>query len=785
MRVIRILVVVAAALLALSSCNRDPNVAKKRYVESGNKYFEKGKYKEAVLMYRDALQKDRKFGQAHYRLGLTYLKMNSLQEGVRSLRRALEFLGPNDAERWDAIVRLSAIFVTVGGRDKQLQAEVEANCKLLLDRDPNSFDGHHLNAELQTVRAMDALRTGSRDEAKKLLDDALEEYQKADSIKPGQVNVMEEIAGVYGLEGNFPAAEQMYRKVLASDKTQVRAYLSLYDLAVRQRRADVAEQVLKEGYRNNPKEFLFLQRLAFLYRAENRHDDMIKTLDEIKAHAKEYADAYIAVGNFYLWLADYDSAIREYGDGMAKDPKRRPDYQKHIIEVLLRQGKRAEAAAINDEILKNNSNDPDAKSLDASLKLDKGDILRAQAELQQVVTQSPDNPVAHYNLGRAYAMRREWEQARQQFAKAIEIRSDYLGARLAMAQLMGVRGEYPAAIKAAQQALAVDPNNLTARLIWSAALVNLKRYPEAHAMLDALQARNPNSPDVLFQQAQLDLVENKYKDAETTFRKAYDLNPANPRGLLGLTEAYMVQGKSDQAMATLQTEADKAPARLDLQVALADTAARTGRFDIAIQRYQRVADSLQKGSKQRADVLLRMGEAYRRKGDLENSIASLEKAREISPDSIMVLSNLALVLDQASRWPEAKKVYEVALKIDPNNAIALNNLAYLESEHGGDLNEAQTLAQRAKQFLPNRPEISDTLGWIYLKRNLPDNAADIFAELVRANPHSSTFRYHLGQAYNQKGDRAAATRELNAALRENPPAPEEKDIKELLRRLGQ
>ena len=145
--------------------------------------------------------------------------MNNLQEGVRSLRRALEFLGPNDAERWDAIVRLSAIFVTVGGRDKQLQAEVEANCKLLLDRDPNSFDGHHLNAELQTVRAMDALRTGSRDEAKKLLDDALEEYQKADSIKPGQVNVMVEIAGVYGLQENFPAAEQMYRKVLASDKT--------------------------------------------------------------------------------------------------------------------------------------------------------------------------------------------------------------------------------------------------------------------------------------------------------------------------------------------------------------------------------------------------------------------------------------------------------------------------------------------------------------------------------------------------------------------------------------
>src|SRR5271157_3872613 len=98
MRVIRILAVVAVALLALSSCNRDPNVAKKRYVESGNKYFEKGKYREAILMYRDALQKDRRYGEAHYRLGLTYLRMNSMRDGVSSLRRALKSPGPTDPD---------------------------------------------------------------------------------------------------------------------------------------------------------------------------------------------------------------------------------------------------------------------------------------------------------------------------------------------------------------------------------------------------------------------------------------------------------------------------------------------------------------------------------------------------------------------------------------------------------------------------------------------------------------------------------------------------------------
>jgi tetratricopeptide (TPR) repeat protein len=786
MRVIRILAVVAVALLALSSCNRDPNVAKKRYLESGNRYFEKGKYREAILMYRDALQKDRRYGLAHYRLGLTYLKMNSVTEGVRSFRRALEFLGPNDPERWDATVKMTSIFVTLGGRDKQLQAEAETNCKLLLARDPNSFDGHHLTGELQNVRAMEDLRTGDRDEGKKLLDAALEEYQKADSIKPNQVGVMVEIAGVYALQENFDAAGQMYRKVLAADKSYLMAYISLYQLAIRQKQLDVAEQVLKEGYQNNPKEFTFLERLALLYFAEKRNDDMLKALQEIKAHAKEYPAAYMEVGDFYYFrLGDAESGIREYREGMAKDPKRKAAYQKHIIEVLMRQGKRSEAAAINDQILKDNPDDPDAKSLDASLKLDKGDILRAQTELQQVVTQNPDNPVAHFNLGRAYAMRQEWEQARQQFARAIELRGDYLPAHIALAQLQAARGDFAAAIKAAQQALAVDPNNLSALLIQAASLINLKRFPEAHAMLDALLVRHPNSQDILYQMAVLLLSENKYKEAEATFRKVYDLNTANPRGLLGLTEAYMIQGKADQALTTLQTESAKAPARIDLQLLLADAAARTGRFDMAIQYYQHVVDSMDKGARQRADIMLRMGEAYRRKGDLQNAIVCLEKAREVHPESIMVLSNLALVLDQAARWEEARKVYEVALKLDPNNAIALNNLAYLEAEHGGDLNQAQTLAQRAKELLPNRPEVSDTLGWIYLKRNLPDNASDIFTELVRANPHSSTFRYHLGEAFEQKGDKQGAVRELTAALHENPPAAEEKNIRDLLRRLGQ
>ena len=101
----------------------------------------------------------------------------------------------------------------------------------------------------------------------------------------------------------------------------------------------------------------------------------------------------------------------------------------------MRQGKQEEAAEVNAEILKADPTDNDAHGLAATLLLDKGDINRAMTELQAVVARAPNNAVAHYNLGRAHEARGESEQARQEYQKAVDIRPDYLLARLAVAQL--------------------------------------------------------------------------------------------------------------------------------------------------------------------------------------------------------------------------------------------------------------------------------------------------------------------------------------------------------------
>ncbi len=783
MRFMRVLIVLAA-VSALVSCSRDPNVAKRRYLESGNKYFEKGKFKEARLMYKDALQKDPLFGPAYYKLGLTETKLGAWGAAVNAFRRAIERLPASSPDKWDAMVQASQIYLIAASDQKEYLDEVEDYCKKLLARDPNSFDGHRLTGDLKFRRGIDLLRTARRPEAREQFDQAYEEFAKADTVKPGEPGVLMQMARCMAARQDAAGAEKLYRQVIAKNKTFKEAYGELYRLYVMQNRTADGEQVLKEAFQNNPKEYSFLSALALHYAQLSRTGDMVNVLQQIKAHAKDYPDAYLVVGDFYLRLGDGESAIKEYRDGIEKDPKQKILYQKRMIEVLMRQGKRSDAAEVTQQILKEDPRDNDAKGVAATLLLDKGEINQALADLTQVVTRAPQNAVARYQLGRAHEMRGEWEQARQQFQKAVELRPDYFLAWVALAQLQVGRGEFDSAQKTADEILSRDRNNATAMLIKSAALMGMRKFPESRALLDNMLKANPNSTDVYYQLGLLNLSESKFKDAEAAFRKAYDLNPTQARGLMGVVETYMAQNKTDEALAVLQKEAAKAPNRLEFHLAGGNVCARAGKFDQALAEYQKVLDGLDKNAKARGGVFLRIGETYRRKGDDSSAITALQKAREVIPEDDNVLTTLGLTLDHAGRWSEAKQLYEATLKMAPNNAVVLNNLAFLMAEHGGDLDDALTKAQRAKQLLPSMGEVSDTLGWIYLKKNLSQQAIDIFKELTTKAPNQSTYRYHYGMALSQKGDKLNAIKELQQALKSNPEREEKEKIQQLLTRLN-
>src|ERR1700747_2365675 len=147
-------------VVAGTSCSRDPNVVKARYLQNGNKYFDRGKYKEASIMYRTALQKDQKYGDAHYRLALTELKRDQPVAAVGELRRAIELLKPDRPERTDARIKLADIYLDylerAPKREGDVVDEVQRTIDDLLKADPKSVDGHRLKGRLLYIMADDA-----------------------------------------------------------------------------------------------------------------------------------------------------------------------------------------------------------------------------------------------------------------------------------------------------------------------------------------------------------------------------------------------------------------------------------------------------------------------------------------------------------------------------------------------------------------------------------------------------------------------------------------------------
>ena len=294
---------------------------------------------------------------------------------------------------------------------------------------------------------------------------------------------------------------------------------------------------------------------------------------------------------------------------------------------------------------------------------------------------------------------------------------------------------------------------------------------------------NPKQVETLLELGLLDLSEKKIKDAEDLFRRAWDADSTNLRGLLGEARAYLVDNQPDKAVQVVEAEAQKNPKRLDLESALGNTLISASQVDKGIATFQ---DLLTKVSdtKQQSDLWTRIGEAYLRKGDRQQAINAIEKAREGQPGNANLTVDLAMLYETQNKLDVARKYYEQAVKMDPNNALALNNLAYLISQSNGDLDLALTYATRAKQRLPGHPEINDTLGWIYLKKNLTDNAIDTFKGLVVQAPRNPTYHYHYAMALMQKGDRESAKKECQIALSDSPRKDEEQDIRTLMNKLG-
>src|ERR1700754_4811609 len=262
---VRLFAAFMAASVALgftTGCSRDPNKQKHKYLESGKRYSNEGKLKEATIQFSNALKVDRNFADAHYELAKVYLKQGSAMTGYAELRRTVD-LAPSNQE---ARIELGNLLLTGKALDK---ATEQANAVLTLNSN---------NADAYALLSAIAARKGDHATA-------LTQIQKALSIDPNRATFHTTLGM---LQASDPAtagqAEEQLRKAVALDDKNVASHIVLG--AMLQKKGDLAGALsqLNAAVAADPKNVIARSSLADLYLRQNSPSMAAETLRKA-AHA--------------------------------------------------------------------------------------------------------------------------------------------------------------------------------------------------------------------------------------------------------------------------------------------------------------------------------------------------------------------------------------------------------------------------------------------------------------------------------------------------------------------
>jgi len=750
--------------IALTGCSRGPA----SYVAKGNKYFDQGKYDDALLQYRNAINKDPRYAEAYYRMALVELRQSHFQTAYGLLKRTTE-LNPGFRQ---AAIQFGDLGWFVYRQQSHPPTEIYNDLSQLSQRllasNPKDFDGLRFKAYIAI--------------ADKRADDALGLLKTADSMRPFDSEVVMPMAQVSIEKGDPAGGESLLRQMIEKEPSYGLAYDYLYGLYMREKRVPEAEAVLRLRVQKNPKLTIAMIQLADHYANQNNTAAMNATLQQLRDARASMSGARMGLGDFYTAHKYYDQALQQFQQAIQEDPRNEIAYRKKIVTVLIFQGKRDQAESNLDEILKRVPTDPDALRVKASFDL----IARQQGRISDAVNiykgltaQRPNDADLRFYYARALFASGDTRAARAELSAAIQRNPTSITPKLALAGLSLNQGQYTDAFQLANAVLDQIPKNETARLLRAGAEAGLGQRQSARTDLDAVLRDHPGTEEAELQLGLLDVAEKRYTDATSIFTKYYHAGQTDLRPLEGLVRSDMSQGQFDRAMALLEEEVNKSPKTSALRFMFASAAIRAGKLDVAEAQYQALAAQGQDSGA----VELEWGKVLQAKKDAQGAVEHYRKAKALDPKNSIPAALLGSQLEAIGRKAEAIASYRDALKTDPNNAYALNNLAFALAESGQDLDEALRMALSAQKLAKDDSVVADTVGWVYLKKGLTSSALQVFQNNVKKEPKNPSFRYHLAAALLASGDKLKAKEELQKAL-QSGPSSDEHNIRQMLAKIG-
>lgn len=746
------------AFAALSGCHRDPEVVKQKYLESGKRYMAQGKWREAGIQFENAIKTDRNFPEAHFELGQILMHMGQYRQAYAEYQRTVDL----DPANFPARLALANLLL-VGGRIDDAQAQANA----VMASRPNSPELHALLSAI-------AFKRGQQDLA-------LTEMRRAIQLDPSQATLHDNLAYLLAADPkNAGEVEQELKKAVALAPKSASPKILLMAFYVKSNRLQEAEQIGWSAAEADPKNVAVRQDLAKVILAMGDRARAEQVLRQASRDLSDNPQGMRLLADYYTASGQFDKAKTEFASLAAQHPKDE-SLQKDYARSLIQANDLNTARGVIDGLMKKHGKDPQVIALNGILLVDAGKTSDAVNALELGVKDSPKDPLLQYWLGRAALANGDRDLAERSFLEVQKLNPAMMGAEEALAGIAIQSGDMGLLSDVAQKTLAVAPRFAPA-YIWSA-IAEFKRDNDAvkaEADMKTAIAVAPRSAIGYLELGKLRLYQKRLPEAVTLFEQALQYDPDSVEALRLLVACDETQKQPEKALARVNQQIGIRPQNSGFLDILAQLQMQSKNLDQAAATAEK-AMHLSPGDNEAVALYTQIAEM---RGQAASAVATWRQWVNAHPNDASALARLGALEEANGQKAQAEADYKKAIELDPRQSLAANNLAYLMLQNGENTDVALSLAQSARQLMPNSPYAADTLAWAYYYKGTYGFARDLLEDAVKVQPGDATLQYHLGMVYSKLKDKTNAAAHLKKAISLQPNSPTAKDAQAALGTLG-
>jgi putative PEP-CTERM system TPR-repeat lipoprotein len=673
--------------------------------------------------------------------------------------------------------------------------------------------------------------------------EAKTEIDAAEKAAPGSLLVTYTRALYDFSQGKFAAAQESVQKVLKNAPDHLPSILlagaSEMNLGANQQ----AELHLRKYLESNPNDVYARKLLAQTLLKSSQPADAAAALAPVLNDSTQDPQLLALAGESYMQVRDFDKASAYLEKAAALAPKAaavrtslglsrlgQGNNEKGLSELELattldpKSGQAAmalvqtelnlkhydKALAAVQSLEKQQGDNPQVHNLKGIVYMMKGDNANARAAFDKAVELQPTFFPAVTNLSRLDLQDNKPEVAKQRFEKVLEKDKNNYGAMAALGELALLQKHTDEATSWFEKASNANPDAVAPAVKLGMHYLHTNQPQKALTLARKYLTANPTNPDLLELQGQAQVASKDPSAALETYSKLVNVLPKSAPAQLRLASVHMLLKNEAAAAADLKRAVELQPDFIPARLAQIELALRSHRNDDALalaRQVQKLNDKLPVGYAVEGDVLMVQNKpaqalpAYEKALSISKSPEMLVKIVQVMtmsgkgkeaqaraaqwlkehPNDALVSMFLADRSLASKDFKPAISLLENVLKQNPNNPVALNNLAWAYQQEKDP--RALDTAEQAFKVAGDNPGVMDTLGWMLVEQGNTARGLPLLQKASGLAPDSPEIRYHLAVSLNKSGDKQGARKELDKLLAQNKPFAQIEEARALLKTL--